>query len=111
MDSILKINQSVDIEPSAKSLNEILGFSEKSTVTHCIGFDIQNITTTMTAKIFAFAVLSALTANEVKLVDIELVLGRRAVITFMVPIYVKVSTTSHSIKYAIQSVLRRIKED
>jgi hypothetical protein len=110
-DTVLKLNHKAESVPPSKEPNEILGFFEKPTVTYSVAFDIDNVLTQTMAKMFAVAVMSALAANKVRLVDIEMVLGRRAVITFMVPLHMKVIAVSDSVQYAIYTFLRTFKED
>jgi hypothetical protein len=111
MDSVLKINSALSVVPTNNSVNEVLGFIQRPTVTHAFAVDIDNVLTQTMAKMFAVAVLAALATNKVRLVDIEMVLGRRAVITFMVPLHMKVIAVSDSVQYAIYTFLRTFKED
>jgi hypothetical protein len=111
VDNVLKFNHLTQIVPTNNAPNDILGFVQKPTVTHAFAVDIDNVLTEAMAKMFAVAVMSALAAYKVRLVDIEMVLGRRAVITFMVPLHMKVIAVSDSVQYAIYTFLRTFKGD
>jgi hypothetical protein len=111
MDSVLKINSALSFVPTNNAPNDILGFVQKSTVTYAFAVDIENVLTQTMAKMFAVAVMSALAVNKVRLVEIEMVLGRRAVITFSVPLHMKVIAVSDSVQYAIYTFLRKFKQD